>query len=70
MRKALLIFSLSIITISGFGQYKSLIESPLYIKGKRNFYQDTVSKLIMPMLKLCRQYKRCVFKLTYFFLKS
>lgn len=57
MRKALLIFGLGIITISGFGQYKSLIESPLYIKGKRNFYQDTVSKLIMPIEHLDSLYK-------------
>lgn len=57
MRKVLLIFSLSLITISGFGQYKSLIESPLYIKGKRNFYQDTVPKLIMPIEHLDSLYK-------------
>ncbi len=50
----LLLISMSILD---FGQYKSLIESPLYVKSKRNFYQDTVSRIITPIEHLDSLYK-------------
>lgn len=49
MIKILLVFSLITVAVSGFAQFSSLIESPLYIKDKRSFYRDIVSTLIMPI---------------------
>jgi len=58
MQKRVILLSLLIfILIAGFGQYKSLIESPLYVKGKKNFYQDSVSKVIIPIEFLDSLYK-------------